>query len=159
RDLLQSGDFSLGGLYLTLGGQWNMASGASVTTSNGLFADVTGTATLGDLTTTASAADLDISAYSFAASDANSLWKTQNLLRLNAYGGNIGASSRYVTLAGKALDVSATTGAIYANLAAGISSGTLLSAGSQYLNSLGDLSLNSVTSNNASVQLRGTGLV
>lgn len=159
RDLLQSGDFSLGGLYLSLSGRWAMDSGTSVTTDNALFARVTGTATLGDLTTTGSNADLDIEAFSFAASDTGSVWQTENLLRLQSYGGDIGASSRYVTLSAHSLDVEATTGAIYANLASGIASGSLLSSGSQYLKSLGDLSLTSVISNNASVQLRGTGLV
>ncbi|MCQ4313795.1 leukotoxin LktA family filamentous adhesin, partial [Pseudomonas stutzeri] len=158
RDLTQTGDWSLGGLYATLGGNWTMADGSSVTAANGLFARVNGAATLADLVTTGTNASLDIEAYTLAATSAGDSWSSANTLRLRGYG-DIGSSALYATLAGENLDVGSTTGRLYANLAAGIRGGSLVTAGDQFLVSRGTLELTSVSSLAGAVQLRGAGLV
>ncbi|MBO9558568.1 MAG: hypothetical protein J7515_08280, partial [Caulobacter sp.] len=82
-----------------------------------------------------------------------------DLLRLRAAGGDIGQAVRYVTVGGQRLDIASIPGSLYLKLLGGIGGGTLASAGSQWLTTLGNVSLDEVRSGGGDVHLDGTGTV
>ncbi len=158
RDLQQNADWNLGSLVLNLANQWNMASGTSLATRNGIFARVSNGATLGNLSATASGANIDIQAHQLLANAAGRTWTAANQLTLLSHG-DIGSPTWKVGVGGLDLDISSSQGALYLTLLGGIREGSLTSALAQFLTSAGNVSLDSVTSRNAQVVLDGIGAV
>ncbi len=158
RDLQQTADWNLGSLVLNLANQWNMASGTSLATRNGIFARVSNGATLGNLSATASGANIDIQAHQLQANAAGRTWTAANQLTLLSHG-DIGSPTWKVGVGGLDLDITSSQGALYLTLLGGIQEGSLTSALAQFLTSAGNVSLDSVTSRNAQVVLDGVGAV
>lgn len=158
RDLQQNANWNLGSLVLNLANQWNMASGTSLATRNGIFARVSNGATLGDLSATASGANIDIQAHQLQANAAGRTWTAANQLTLLSHG-DIGSPTWKVGVGGLDLGITSSQGALYLTLLGGIQEGSLTSALAQFLTSAGNVSLDSVTSRNAQVVLDGVGAV
>ncbi|AKC87321.1 leukotoxin LktA family filamentous adhesin [Pseudoxanthomonas suwonensis] len=158
-DLWQYGHWQVGGLVLDLNNLWRMMAGTSLQAEHGIFARVDGDAELAEVEAGGDGASIDIEAYRLLASHDGAQWRADGLLRLRAAGGDIGQASRPVTLGAERLDVASATGQLYLHLLGGILDGSLRSAGSQWLTSLGDVSLAEVDSGGGDVTLRGTGVV
>lgn len=158
-DLLQYSNWNVGGLSLDLGNLWRMQAGTSLVARDGIFARVDGDAELGDVETTAADSSIDIEAHALRASHDDAQWHAMDQLRLRAAGGDIGESSRHVTVGGQRLDIASIPGSLYLKLLAGINGGRLASAGSQWLTTLGNVGLDEVRSGGGDVYLDGTGAV
>lgn len=158
-DLWQYGDWSVGGLSLDLDNLWRMQAGTSLVARDGIFARVDGDAELGELETTAAGSSIDIEAYSLKAAHDGAQWKAIDLLRLRAAGGDIGQATRYVTVGGQRLDIASIPGSLYLKLLGGIGGGSLASAASQWLTTLGNVHLDEVRSGGGDVTLDGSGAV
>jgi len=158
-DLWQYGDWNVGGLSLDLGNLWRMQAGTSLVARDGIFARVDGDAELGELETTGAGSSIDIEAYSLKAAHDDAQWKAIDTLRLRAAGDDIGQATRYVTVGGQQLDIASIPGSLYLKLLGGIGGGSLASAGSQWLTTLGNVSLDQVRSGGGNVYLDGTGAV
>ncbi|GAB3508638.1 hypothetical protein GCM10027400_09050 [Pseudoxanthomonas daejeonensis] len=158
-DLWQYGDWNVGGLSLDLGNLWRMQAGTSLFAGSGIYARVDGDAELGDIEAGDAGASIDIEAYRLSASHDGAQWLADDRLRLRAAGGDIGQVTRYVTLGAQRLDVASIPGSVYANLLGGIGAGSIASAGSQWLTTLGNVSLDQVRSGGGDIYLSGTGVV
>lgn len=158
----QSGNWTLGSLLMDLGGSWTMATGNSVTAVSSLNATLVNNANLGALSVTGVNGSLGLTAKTLQSNANGVLWKA-DAVSLTSNGtptasGDIGAASRYLRVQGKDVNVSAS-GQLFLELAAGVTSGNLVSHGNLNLQSLGDLTLSKVQSQTGFVQLRGLGVL
>mgnify|MGYP003629868906 CR=1 FL=1 len=159
--LTQSGDWSLGSLLLNLGSNWRMNAGTSVTAGGSLSATLGNLATLGDLTVTGNNGLLSLTASQLIANEDGVRWVSADRLALRSTGlvggtGNIGQSTRHVILKAKELGVDAS-GQLFLDLDGGFERGSVVSAGNQALNTLGDSTLDRIESIQGMITLSGLG--
>ncbi len=162
NNVVQSGNWTLGSLLMDLGNSWTMGTGNSVTAVSSLQASLGGNANLGALTVTAASGNLGLTGKTLQSNADGVLWQA-NAVSLTSNGtptasGDIGAASRYLRVQGKDVTVSAS-GQLFLELAAGVTSGSLVSHGNLTLQNLGDLTLAKVQSQTGAVQLRGLGVL
>lgn len=151
NNLVQSGDWTLGSALLDISHDWTMDAGKQVTASGTLDASIANLASLGAL----SAKDLDIEAGTLQGNANGVLWSADNVALASTLG-DIGLSTRHAKVAGKDVQVDAK-GKLFLDLAGGVTSGHLVSQGDLLLNTLGNVTLAKVQSEQGKAKLVGTG--
>ncbi|MGA4635416.1 leukotoxin LktA family filamentous adhesin [Pseudomonas solani] len=151
NNLVQSGDWTLGSALLDISHDWTMDAGKQVTASGTLDASIANLASLGAL----GAKDLDIEAGTLQGNANGVLWSADNVALASTLG-DIGLSTRHAKVAGKDVQVDAK-GKLFLDLAGGVTSGHLVSQGDLLLNTLGNVTLAKVQSEQGKAKLVGTG--
>ena len=154
-EVQQRGTWQLGGLVADVSGDWLASAGSSMDADKGVLLNSGGDVRLGNVSV--ANGDLDIQAARLSAGAPSTRWHASGLLRLSSLG-DIGSLVKPLELSARQLQVNSVTGGLFLSLAAGIQSGTLDSAGHQWLRSLGNLRLDRVSSG-GDIQLQGSGLL
>lgn len=143
-NLQQTGDWQLGALAVDVQNNWLADVGTDIQAAGGIIGQAGNQLSLGNLTADNAAAGISLTAATIEQNADALMWSAAGALDLNAQG-DIGASSRYLRVAGDQVSARSDNGDLYLSIFGPVSGGDLVSlAGNQWLRTAGDVTLDQI---------------